>query len=319
VQRECREILRLEEIIIIVTNATRLAEEQKKRGWTDQQVDKLKMEAQTATMELTKLRSNTTLLVECAHLALLRECRRLNHLTIIIVIITNTTSLTNFQKTHNLTATEVTKLKNSVQNFTMELNAMQKNTTLVQQCKLLNMTKTTTMSKTTMPTMATTKLVTTAMTMATTKASTVTINTAKANSTVTTMPLKNGTSTSKSKIIILLFIQSLITISSRRLASHGQCRTGQPAPYQLDSFQGRKRRLHRCCGLSTGPPHGLMSALKLRAIVSINKIAGLPCDRQSGVGESHPSNSALFRYETTAAQLDCFPWELWLLFLVLVS
>jgi hypothetical protein len=143
----CKELRKLEEIVLILANVTLLEEFEKKHNLTADQVTKLKDEAQNATMELDNLKSNATLVEEClileAHLMLLRECRKIRELIIIIEISNNATLLIEIEEKvgKTLTADQQTQLKTLAANATTEIAVFEKNTTLITDCKtLLNIT-----------------------------------------------------------------------------------------------------------------------------------------------------------------------------------
>lgn len=143
----CKELRKLEEIVLILANVTLLEEFEKKHNLTADQVTQLKNEAQNATVELNKLKSNATLVEEClileAHLKLLHECRMIRALIIIIEISKNTTLLIEIETIvgKTLTAAQQTDLNTLASNATSKLAVLQKNTTLITDCKtLLNIT-----------------------------------------------------------------------------------------------------------------------------------------------------------------------------------
>ena len=182
----CEELEHLEEVILIVNNATKLAEVEKEEKLTPEQVTKLKEEAANATVKVNELKSNTTLVKECliveAHLKLLHECKEIVVLILIVDIANNQTLLLELEEEakHNLTDAQDVILKELAANATTELAAFEKNTTLITDCKtLLNitlklntMTTATTTAKTTATTTAKTTSTTTAKTMATITATT---------------------------------------------------------------------------------------------------------------------------------------------------
>lgn len=188
----CKELRRLEEIVIIIANVTLLEEFETKHNLTADQITQLKAEAQNATAQLDMLKSNATLVEEClileAHLMLLRECRRIRELIIIIEISKNETLLIEIEKEigKNLTATQVTELQVFATNATTELVVFEKNTTLITECKtLLNITLD----------LNTTTTTTTHATTTTTHASTIT-STVRLNTTATTTSLRTTSMTS---------------------------------------------------------------------------------------------------------------------------
>ena len=226
--KSCKELVHLQEFVLIVGNATKLAEVEKEQHLTPQQVTKLKEEAANATVKLNQLKSNVTLVKEClvveAHLKLLHECKEIVVLIIIIDVASNKTLLLEIEKQtkHNLTVAQNAVLKELAANATTKLTMFEKNTTLITDCKnllgftlKLNTTTTTatTTAKTTVTTTAKTTAATTAKTTAmttattttkltsTTRLSTITINILTTSKTMTNLTMtKPTTSTSAVKL-----------------------------------------------------------------------------------------------------------------------
>lgn len=69
------------------------------------------------------------------HHGLSKECKELKKLEEIVRILNNATLFAEFEKKHNLTSDEVTKLKDEAQNLTAELTKLESNTTLIEECK----------------------------------------------------------------------------------------------------------------------------------------------------------------------------------------
>jgi len=189
----CEELAHLEEFVLILSNATKLAEVEKKENLTSEQVAKLKEEATNAMVKLNELKSNTTLVKECliveAHLKLLHECKEIVVLIIIIDIASNQTLLLELEKEtkHNLTVAQDAMLKELAANATTKLTMFEKNTTLIMDCKtLLNITlklNTTTTATTTTKLTSTTRLSTTTATTTTKLTTTTRLSTTTATTT----------------------------------------------------------------------------------------------------------------------------------------
>jgi len=217
----CEELQHLEELILIVSNATKLAEVEKEKNLTSEDIAKLKDEATNATMKLNELKSNTTLVKECliveAHLQLLHECQEIVELIIIVDIAMNETLLMELEKEtkHNLTDAQDAMLKELAANATTKLATFEKNSTLIADCKTLlnitlNLNTATTTTKLTATTSAThlstaSSLKTTAMTMnATASSMKMTTSTTLAKTSSTSAGAnKLNTSTTMSKILHL--------------------------------------------------------------------------------------------------------------------
>jgi len=204
----CEELAHLEEFVLILSNATKLAEVEKKENLTSEQVAKLKEEATNAMVKLNELKSNTTLVKECliveAHLKLLHECKEIVVLIIIIDIASNQTLLLELEKEtkHNLTVAQDAMLKELAANATTKLTMFEKNTTLIMDCKtLLNITlklNTTTTATTTTKLTSTTRLSTTTAMMTTKLTSTTRISTTTSSLKTTSMATANLTMTKPS-------------------------------------------------------------------------------------------------------------------------
>ena len=212
----CEELGHLEEVILIVNNATKLAEVEKEEKLTPEQVTKLKEEAANAKVKVNELKSNTTLVKECliveAHLKLLHECKEIVVLILIVDIANNHTLLLELEEEakHNLTDAQDVIVKELAANATTELATFEKNTTLITDCKtLLNIT----LKLNTMTT-ATTTATTTAKTTATTTAKTTSTTTAKTMATITaTTTAKLTSSTRPSTITISVKATSIAAAS----------------------------------------------------------------------------------------------------------
>ena len=216
----CEELQHLEELILIVSNATKLAEVEKEKNLTSEDVAKLKDEATNATMKLNELKSNTTLVKECliveAHLQLLHECQEIVELIIIVDIAMNETLLMELEKEtkHNLTDAQDAMLKELAANATTKLATFEKNSTLIADCKTLlnitlNLNTATTTTKLTATTSAThlstaSSLKTTTMTMnATASSMKMTTSSMKATNTATmstTLAKTSSTSAGANKL-----------------------------------------------------------------------------------------------------------------------
>lgn len=141
VKVKCAEISSLTELADLVNNSTKLAEFQAKHNLTTAEMQKLKNMAANATAQLTQLKSNTTLVKECATMQaaenLKAQCKEMQQLTNLAKLANNATELQDLQKKYNLTASQVQKIKNEAANATAKLNALQRNSTLIADCQNL--------------------------------------------------------------------------------------------------------------------------------------------------------------------------------------
>lgn len=135
---QCAEISRLTALTDLVNNSTKFASFTSHHNLTAAQQTKLKDEAANATTKLNTLKSNSTLVSECATIdassKLQAQCKEMSRLTKITDLANNATALADLQSKHNLTAAQVDKIKDEAANATTKLNAMKSNSTLVSAC-----------------------------------------------------------------------------------------------------------------------------------------------------------------------------------------
>ena len=135
---QCAEITRLTALTNLVNNSTELAAFESHHNLSSTEIQKLKGEAANATTKLTQLKSNATLIQDCAVIdaseKLKAQCHEIDALTKIVDLANNATALQALESKHNLTAAEITKIKDGAANATTELTKLQSNATLVAAC-----------------------------------------------------------------------------------------------------------------------------------------------------------------------------------------
>ena len=143
---KCAEISHLTELVDLVSNSTKLAAFQAKHNLTTAEMQKLKDMAANATAQLTQLKSNTTLVKDCATLhaaaELKSQCKEMQALTQLAQLANNATELQDLQKKYNLTAAQMQEIKNVAANATAMLTKLQSNSTLVADCQNLKTNRT---------------------------------------------------------------------------------------------------------------------------------------------------------------------------------
>ena len=141
VKAKCAEISRLTKLANLVNNSTKLADYQAKHNLTSAEMQKLKDMAANATTKLAQLKSNTTLVNECATMQaaekLKAQCKEMQELTKLVKLANNATALQDLQTKYNLTASQVQKIKNEAANATVKLTKLQSNSTLMVDCQNL--------------------------------------------------------------------------------------------------------------------------------------------------------------------------------------
>jgi len=142
---ECAELSKLTKLTKLANNATALSELETKHNLTAAEVAKIKESAANATTKLTTLQSNTTLTTQCAvvdaHAKVMKECKEMSQLMKLSSLVNNATAMSELESKHNLTAAEISKIKEGAANATMKLTKLQSNTTLVAACSAIKTTK----------------------------------------------------------------------------------------------------------------------------------------------------------------------------------
>jgi len=143
---ECAELSKLTKLTSLANNATALSELETKHNLTAAEISKIKESAANATTKLTKLQSNTTLTAQCAvvdaHQKVVKECKEMSKLMKLTSLVNNATAMSELETKHNLTASEISKIKEGAANATTKLTKLQSNTTLVAACSTIKATKT---------------------------------------------------------------------------------------------------------------------------------------------------------------------------------
>ena len=146
VKAKCVQISRLTKLANLVNNSTELAVYQAKHNLTTAELQKLKAMAANATVQLARLKSNTTLMNDCATIAaaekLQAQCKEMTVLMDLAKLANNATALKDLQTKYNLTASQVQKLKNEAANATVKLTQLQSNSTLMADCRILKANQT---------------------------------------------------------------------------------------------------------------------------------------------------------------------------------
>jgi len=141
---ECKEMAKLTKLTSLANNATALSELETKHNLTAAEISKIKDSAANATTLLTKLQSNSTLVSQCAivdaHEKVVQQCKEIATLKKLTAFANNATAMSELETKKNLTATEVSKIKEAAANATTKLTKLQSNTTLVAACSTIKTT-----------------------------------------------------------------------------------------------------------------------------------------------------------------------------------
>jgi hypothetical protein len=138
---QCNEISRLTKLTDLVNNATKLTELETKQNLTSNQIDEIKAKAANATTRLTELKSNGTLVSQCAVIGadkqLKNQCKQIQRLTKLANLANNATALNELQTKRNLTTAQMEEIKSEAANATVKLQTLTGNATLTSSCQIL--------------------------------------------------------------------------------------------------------------------------------------------------------------------------------------
>jgi len=141
----CKEMTKLTKLTDLVNNATKLQEMETKHNLTATQIDEIKAKAANATTKLTELKANATLTSQCAVIdageKTKSQCKEMSKLTKLMDLMNNATALSELESKKNLTAAEMTKLKDEAAKAGTKLNKLKSNSTLMTACENLKTAK----------------------------------------------------------------------------------------------------------------------------------------------------------------------------------
>lgn len=134
----CKKMRRLTIVSEIAANQTKLDVWVTEGKLDANEVNAIKAKAANATTELQAIRSNTTLVGECAIVDAERksakQCKQMKQLAKLAALAGNDTAMTAFEEKKGLNETQIETLKAKVSEASVKLQAMQSNTTLANFC-----------------------------------------------------------------------------------------------------------------------------------------------------------------------------------------
>lgn len=135
---QCAEMKRLAGLVMLGSNSTRLAEVESRKNLTAAAVTRLQDEIANATSRLETMRSNFTLVNDCAvldaHDRFVQQCHELSHLTHLARLGQNETALQDIDAQRKLSPEQSARLVNETVNAATRLTKLTANATLTDMC-----------------------------------------------------------------------------------------------------------------------------------------------------------------------------------------